>query len=183
MPTEPDHIASEFCQDCPNSCRKENSGKKKKLAAYAALWGLDQSLDGFDEFVAAYHRHCDDVGVDAFETARAIAMGQAVGLVAAGFGGILEAVNEISRGSNLGRILGNGAGRAALAWNVTPPEAGPRKKAGHPESEVFFLDSVGLCAFAYSAMPPGSELWEVLSDLLKAKYGPSFDGEKLKHHV
>lgn len=174
-----------LCRNCPIGCHIKKGGKKKnKLDAYAALWNLDQSLQGFDEFVAAYHRLCDDIGLEAFETAAAIAVALKAELVKPGFSGILDAVEEISRGSELGLILGNGAESAALIWGGSPTaEAGPRKSSGRSEAEDIFLDSVGLCAFAYSAMLADSSLWEALEELLKAKYGPSFDAEKLKHLV
>ena len=172
-----------LCRDCPIGCHIKKGGKKKnKPAAYAALWCLDRSSPGFDEFVAAYHRLCDDIGLEAFETAAALAVGLKAGLVKSGFSGILAAVEEISRGSELGLILGNGAESAALIWGVTSDAAaGPRKTSGRSETEDIFLDSMGLCAFAYSALPADSSLWQALEELLKAKYGPGFDIEKLKN--
>lgn len=174
---------SGLCRDCPIGCHIRKDGKKKnKLAAYAALWGLDQTLEGFGEFVAAYHQRCDDIGLEAFETAAAIAVGIKAGRVTATFSGILEVLGEISRGTKLGLILGNGAEAAGLLWGQTRPSGtGPRKSTGRSEAEDIFLDSTGLCAFAYSVMLADPGLWEALDSLLKAKYGPSFDTEKLKN--
>ena len=170
-----------LCRDCPIGCHTRKGVKKNKLAAYAALWGLDRDAQEFGGFVADYHRLCDDIGLEAFETAAAIATGLAAGLVTAGFNGILAALGEISRGTELGLILGEGAQSAGQAWGILPStEAGPRKSAGRSEAEDIFLDSVGLCAYAYSVMLNNPDLWAALEDLLKAKYGPSFDSEKLK---
>lgn len=160
---------------------KSGGKKKNKLAAYAALWALDRSLPGFDEFVAAYHHRCDDIGLEAFETAAAIALGLKDGLVEPGFTGILDALEEINQGTELGLILGQGAESAARAWGLPlPSEDGPRKSTGLAEADDFFLDSVGLCAFAYSVLLDTPDLWAALEDMLKAKYGPSFNAGKLK---
>lgn len=168
------------CRDCHIGCRQKKGAKKNKLAAYAALWGFEPNQPGLDEFVAAYHRGCDDIGLEAFETAAAIALGLKAGLVGPDFSGILKALEEINRGTELGFILGRGGESAALAWDLPlPAENGPRKSTGLEEAEELFLDSVGLCAFAYSVMLNNAELWAALEDLLKAKYGPSFDPETL----
>lgn len=181
--TKPDPVQGlKLCRDCPIGCRTQKGVKKNKLAAYAALWDLDLEMPGFDEFVAAYHRRCDDIGLEAFETAAALAVGLKAGRVAAGFSGILKAVDEISRGTELGRILGNGAESAGSVWGLAPQaDIGPRKKTGRSAAEEIFLDSTGLCAFAYSAMLINSNLWEEMDSMLKAKYGPSFDSDKLKN--
>jgi hypothetical protein len=155
-------------------------GKKNKAAAYAALWGLDAAQLGFGDFVAAYHHSCDDIGLEAFETAGAIALGLKAGAVRPGCGGVLAALEEISRGSELGRLLGQGAAAAARAWGLPLSEKGPRKNTGLTEAEDFFLDSVGLCAFAYAALPGDAELRAALEALLRAKYGAAFDAETLR---
>lgn len=180
-PRAPGRLA--LCRDCPIGCHIDKGGQKKdKAAAYAALWGLERGADGFDEFLAAYHRLCDDIGLEAFETAAAIALGLQARLAEASFRGILEAVEQISRGTELGRLLGGGAESAGLILGLAPRAgAGPRKSPGRSEAEDFFLDSTGLCAYAYSALPDNPDLWEALEELLKAKYGPSFDVEKLKN--
>lgn len=172
-----------LCRDCPIGCHIDKGGQKKdKAAAYAALWGLERGSGGFDEFLAAYHRLCDDIGLEAFETAAAIALGLQAGLAEATFQGILAAVEQISRGTDLGRLFGGGAEAAGLILGFTPRAgAGPQKSPGLSEAEDFFLDSAGLCAFAYSALPDNPDLWAALEELLKAKYGPSFDPEKLKN--
>ncbi len=181
MSDRPEAAQGGLCRDCPISCRRPQKAKKNKQAAYAALWGLDQRAFGFANFVAAYHERCDDIGLEAFETAAAIALGLEAGKVKADFGGVLEALEEISRGTDLGLILGNGAESARLAFRLAQPRRiGPRKSGGHSEAEDIFLDSTGLCAFAYSLMPENPALWEALDSLLKAKYGPSFDGDNLK---
>lgn len=170
------------CLDCPIGCHIQKGVKKNKLAAYALLWGLDQGIEGLGELVTAYHQRCDDIGLEAFETAAAIAAGIEAGKVAASSGGILQAVEEISRGTELGLILGNGAESARLVWGLAPQAGtGPRKNTGRSEAEDIFLDSTGLCAFAYSLMLADPCLWEALDSLLKAKYGPSFDSAKLKN--
>ncbi len=169
------------CRDCPVACHKPEGGRKKnRLDAYAALWRLDRRVPGFGDFVAAYHRLCDDIGVEAFEIAAAIASGIKAGRVAADENAILQAVGEISEGTALGRTLGGGAADAGRAWGVTPPaEARPRKETGRSEAEEIFLDTMGLCAFACSRLTENRGLWISLTDLLKAKYGPAFDGEKI----
>lgn len=168
------------CRDCPIACNAPgNGGHKKKYAAYAALWGLDRHAHGFEDFVAAYHHLCNDIGLDAFETAGAIALAIQSGRVAQTLSAILGAVEEISRGTDLGRILGGGAEAAGRAFGLAPPAQGPRKETGHSEAEDYFLDSVGLCAFAYARLPHSQELWAALEELLAAKYGPAFTGENL----
>jgi len=171
-----------LCRDCPIGCHIPKGVKKTdKAAAYAALWGLDEAAPGFGEFLSAYHRRCDDIGLEAFETAAAIALALKAGLAEANFQGIVETVEQISRGTELGLIVGNGAKSAGLVWGLSPDtDIGPRKSPGHSEARDFFLDSTGLCAFAYSALSASPDLWAALEELLKAKYGPIFDGEKMK---
>ena len=184
MPKPNSNNPKKLCSDCPLGCHRPKPMKKKnKLEAYAALWGLDIEA-GFGGFVASYHHLCDDIGVEAFETAQAVALAMEAGIVPRSAPAILQAVEEISIGSELGRIIGHGPEYAAERWGVKlTGKAGPSKDSGHSEMDEIFLDSTGLCAFAYSIIKTGSEFWTNLGDLLKAKYGPDFDVEKLRRMV
>ncbi len=169
------------CAGCPAGCAAGGPGKKQnKRLAYAALWGLDPDAPDFPQFLADYHRLTDDLGVEAFDVARTLALARRAGLISPGSpAAILEAVAEIGRGTDLGRLLGSGAAHAARVWGFPPePEAGPVKATGLDPEAAALADTLGLCAFAARALAAGPEAapeaWAALAEVLRAKYGRAF---------
>ncbi len=169
------------CRDCPVACHAagKGGGGGKKAAAYAALWSLDPDWPGLADLLAEYHRRCDDLGVEAFETAGAVAAALRAGAVAPGGEAILRAVEEIGRGTGLGLILGSGAAGAARRFGPAAVEAGPTKEVtGSPEAAAM-MDTLGICAFAAAELPKRPEAARALADILKAKYGRPFSPAEL----
>ncbi|MDR0882805.1 MAG: aldehyde ferredoxin oxidoreductase C-terminal domain-containing protein [Candidatus Adiutrix sp.] len=160
------------CAGCSIAChRPGQGGRGDKLAAYGALWGLAGPELG--ELVAAYHHRCDDLGLEAFETARALALARQTGRLEASPGGLLAALDEIDQGTELGRILGSGAEIAARAFGLSlaGAPAGPAKTSGPSPEEDALMDTLGLCGFAAAGLAGNPAAWAALAAMLEAKTG------------
>lgn len=169
------------CRDCPLDCRDRRGGKNKdKLGGYARLWSLAPDDPGLAALVAEYHRLCDDIGLEAFETARAIALAQKAGAVAPGPSAVLAALKEAGQGTELGRIIGSGAAAAARRFGLELSEdSGPKKHSGSPPEVEAFLDTAGLCAPAYPLLAENHEARAALAEMLGARYGRDFSPGEL----
>jgi len=74
-----------------------------------ALMGSNLEIDNLDE-IAVLNRMCNDFGVDSIEMGAALGVAMEAGLAEFGDGeGARKLLEEIGRGSVLGRMLGNGA--------------------------------------------------------------------------
>lgn len=169
------------CRGCPIDCRDRRGGKNKdKLGDYARLWSLAPDDPALAALVAEYHRLCDDIGLEAFETARAIALARLAGAVNEEPPAILEALQEAGRGTALGRAIGSGAAAAARHFGLAAPaDSGPKKHSGSAPEVEAFLDTVGLCAPAYPPLADSPEARAALADMLRAKYGRDFSAGEL----
>lgn len=174
------------CGDCPVGCEKKEGDKRQnKRSSYARLWGLDPERPDFPQFLSEYHRLTDDLGVDAFEVARTLALARRAGLIPPDDpGALLGWAAEIGQGSDLGRLLGRGAAQVARVWGLPPePEAGPTKATGLDPEATVLADTLGLCAFAAGALAvtpeaePASGVRAALAEILAAKYGQTFAPE------
>lgn len=171
------NITKAGCRDCPLDCQDRRGGKNKdKLGDYARLWSFAPDHPGLAELVAAYHRLCDDIGLEAFETARAIALARQVGAVGESQEDILEALREVGRGTVLGLAIGSGLAAAADYFGLPEPfiEEGPKKHFAASPANNAFLDTIGLCAPAYPRLNDSLEAWDALAAMLKARYGRDF---------
>lgn len=165
------------CRDCPLDCHDHWGGKKKsRLGEYARLWSLAPDQPGLAELVAAYQHLCDDIGLEAFETARAIALARRTGAVGESPEDILESLGEVGRGTALGRIIGSGSIAAADYFREQDQlvEEGPKKHSGTSPVDDAFLDTIGLCAPAYPPLMGCPEALEAMAAMLKARYGRDF---------
>jgi len=91
-----------------------------KWPEYETVWafGPNCEIDDLDA-IARIDRACDDIGVDTIETGNAVAMAMEGGVKEFGdVAGAEELVNEIRKGTPLGRILGAGAGTAGKTFGV-----------------------------------------------------------------
>ena len=82
-----------------------------KWPEYETLWafGPNSGIDDID-MIAHYDKICDDVGVDTIDVGCALALLMEAGVLQFGDAkGALELMEEISKGSPIGRILGCGA--------------------------------------------------------------------------
>ena len=82
-------------------------------------FGPNCGIDDLDA-IARMDRACDDFGVDTIETGNAVAVAMEGGVKEFGdTAGAEELVNEIGKGTPLGRILGAGAGAVGKAFGVS----------------------------------------------------------------
>ncbi|MCP4576303.1 MAG: aldehyde ferredoxin oxidoreductase [Deltaproteobacteria bacterium] len=91
-----------------------------KWPEYETVWafGPNCEIDDLDA-IARIDRACDDIGVDTIETGNAVAVAMEGGIKEFGdVAGAEELVNEIGKGTPLGRILGAGAGAVGKAFGV-----------------------------------------------------------------
>jgi len=102
-----------------------NDAKGEKLTAgfeYESIWamGADCCVDNLDQ-IAEADRIMDDIGIDTIETSVAMGVAMEGGLLEFGDGaGILKILQEdVTKGTGLGRIIGNGAGSVGRAYGVT----------------------------------------------------------------
>lgn len=169
------------CRDCPLDCRDQRGGRNKdKLGGYARLWSLAPDDPTLAALVAEYHRLCDDIGLEAFETARVIALAQQAGAVGTGPSAIMGALKEAGQGTALGRIIGSGSAAAARRFGLTEPaDSGPKKHSGSPPDVEAFLDTAGLCAPAYPLLADNPEARAALAEMLRARYGRDFTAGEL----
>ena len=82
-----------------------------KWPEYETLWafGPNSGIDDLD-MIARYDRLCDDVGVDTIDVGCALALFMDAGVLKFGDAeGALQLLEEISKGSAIGRVLGCGA--------------------------------------------------------------------------
>ena len=102
-----------------------NDAKGKKLTAgfeYESIWamGADCCVDNLDQ-IAEADRIMDDIGIDTIETSVAFGVAMEAGVLEFGDGaGILRILQEdVTKGTGLGRIIGNGTGSVGRAYGVT----------------------------------------------------------------
>lgn len=102
-----------------------NDAKGKKLTAgfeYESIWamGADCCVDNLDQ-IAEADRIMDDIGIDTIETSVAFGVAMEAGVLEFGDGaGILRILQEeVTKGTALGRIIGNGTGSVGRAYGVT----------------------------------------------------------------
>jgi aldehyde:ferredoxin oxidoreductase len=102
-----------------------NDANKNKLTAgfeYESIWamGADCCVEDLDQ-IAEADKIMDDIGIDTIETSVAFGVAMEGGVLEFGDGaGILRILKEeITKGTGLGRIIGNGAGSVGRAFGLT----------------------------------------------------------------
>lgn len=102
-----------------------NDAKGEKLTAgfeYESIWamGADCCVDDLDK-IAEADRIMDDIGIDTIETSVAFGVAMEAGVLEFGDGaGICRILKEeVTKGTGLGRIIGNGTGSVGRAYGVT----------------------------------------------------------------
>lgn len=88
---------------------------------YETIWGFGAvcCVDDLD-IIAKADRICDDIGIDTIETAVSIATAMEGGVLPFGDGqGMLKILEEIKKGSYLGRIIGSGASVTGKVFGVS----------------------------------------------------------------
>lgn len=88
---------------------------------YETIWGFGAGclVDDLD-IIAEIDHVCDDIGIDTIETAGTMMVAMEAGLLPWGDGkGILKLLEEVKKGTHIGRIIGNGAEFTGRAYGVT----------------------------------------------------------------
>ena len=113
---------------CMSGCVMRCSGlyptKDGKLAGkwpeYETIWGFgpNSGIDDLD-LIARFDTICDDVGVDTIDVSGAIAVAMEGGALNFGDGpAVLDAMQQISKGTPFGRIIGSGAAVTGKVYGV-----------------------------------------------------------------
>jgi aldehyde:ferredoxin oxidoreductase len=106
---------------CSNIYNDKDGNYLTSALEYETVWanGANCGIDEVDA-IARIDRLCDDYGLDTIEVGCAVAVAMAGGVKKFGdAAGAIELVQEIGKGSALGRILGNGAAVTGQAFGVS----------------------------------------------------------------
>lgn len=146
------------CAKCIIQCSNVYHDQDKKFLTsaleYETIWSLGANC-GIDDLdaIASMDRLCDDYGLDTMETGCAIAVAMEAKVKSFGDAqGAIELINEIGKGTPLGRVLGNGAtitGRI-LAVERVPQVKGQSMAAYDPR----VLKGLGV---TYATSPMGAD--------------------------
>jgi len=106
---------------CSNIYPKEDGTHHVSCLEYESDWsfGANCEIDNLDH-IAELIRICNDVGLDTIEAGCTIAVAMEGGLLDFGDGkGAINLLNEVGKGTPLGRIIGNGTEFTAKALGVS----------------------------------------------------------------
>lgn len=106
---------------CSNIYPKEDGTHHVSCLEYESDWafGANCEIDNLDQ-IAELIRICNDVGLDTIEAGCTIAVAMEGGLIEFGDGeGAIKLLNEVGKGTPLGRIIGNGTEFTAKALGVS----------------------------------------------------------------
>lgn len=121
---------------------------------YETIWGLgaDACIKNLDE-IAYIDRAMDEVGIDSIETAVTIAVAMDAGVIPWGDGkAALDLVEQIGKGTPLGRIIGSGAAVTGKVFGMTRVPV--VKNQAIPAYDPRAVKGVGL---TYATSPMGAD--------------------------
>ncbi len=102
------------CSQCIVKCSNEFVDEKGEYVTssleYETIWSMG-GMTGIDDFdtIAKLDRLCDDIGVDTMNTGVAVSVAMDAGKMNFGDGaGAIDMVDQIGKGTDLGKIIGNG---------------------------------------------------------------------------
>jgi len=136
---------------CSNTWHRPDGSEHTSCLEYESAWALGANcgIDNLDQ-VAELNQLCNEFGIDTIEIGGAIAVAMEGGVAAFGDGAkAIELVNEIGKGTPLGRILGAGALATGKAFGVTrvPHVKGQNMPAYEPRA----IKGIGM-TYAISTM-------------------------------
>ena len=115
------HACSPGCIiQCSNSWHKPDGSEHVSCVEYESDWALGANcgIDDLDD-IAELVRLCNAYGLDTIEAGTTIAVAMEAGLAEFGDGKrAIELMQEIGKGTDLGRVLGNGTKTAAAVLGV-----------------------------------------------------------------
>lgn len=146
------------CSTCIIQCSNEYVDKDKKYITsaleYETVWanGANCGIDDLDS-IAMVDRLCDDYGVDTIEAGCAVGVAMQAGVKKFGDAkGAIELINEIGKGTPLGRILGNGAALTGQAFGISHVPV--VKRQGLPAYDPRAVKGIGV---TYATTPMGAD--------------------------
>lgn len=116
------HVCSPGCIiQCSENWVKEDGTDPVGVLEYESVWALGPNCGIYDlDIVGELNRACNDLGLDTIEMGDTIAVAMEGGLARFGDGErALELMEEIRKGTPLGRILANGTAFTGKAFGVT----------------------------------------------------------------
>jgi aldehyde:ferredoxin oxidoreductase len=149
------HACSPGCIiQCSNTWFAEDRTEIASCVEYESAWalGADCGIDNLDD-VAEMIKLCNTYGFDTIETGTTIAVAMEAGVIPFGDGkGAINLVQEMGKGTPLGRILGSGTETAGKVYGVThvPVVKGQSMPAYEPRA----VRGIGI---TYATTPMGAD--------------------------
>ena len=116
------HACSPGCIiQCSNTWHKPDGTEHTSCVEYESDWalGADCGIDNLDD-IAEMIRLCNAYGLDTIETGTALAVAMEAGVIPFGDGKkAIKLVNEMGKGTPMGRILGGGTEFTGKAYGLT----------------------------------------------------------------
>ncbi len=139
---------------CSNTVLDENGEKIVSCVEYESDWALGANC-GIDDLdaIAEMIRLCNGYGLDTIEAGDAVAVAMDSGVIEFGdVEGAIDLVDQMGKGTPLGRILGGGTAFAAKAFGN--PRAPAVKGQGMPAYEPRAVKGIGV---TYATTPMGAD--------------------------
>ncbi len=149
------HACSPGCIiKCSNTWYKEDGSEAASCVEYESDWslGADCGIDNLDD-IAEMIRLCNDYGLDTIETGTTLAVAMQAGVIPFGDGkGAIKLVEEMGKGTPLGRILGSGTETTGKVYGLThiPTVRGQSMPAYEPRA----VKGMGV---TYATTPMGAD--------------------------
>ncbi len=139
---------------CSNVYPNEDGSEMTSCIEYESTWslGANCNIDNLDDIARLIHQ-CNEIGVDTIETGVTIGVAMDVGVIPFGDGkAAIKLMDEIRKGTPLGRILGNGAWFTGKAYGTT--RVPTVKRQGMPAYEPRAVKGIGT---TYITTPMGAD--------------------------
>lgn len=139
---------------CSNIYPREDGEVLCAPVEYETVWALGANCEiGNLDHIATLNRICNDIGLDTMETGAALAVAMEAGLIPFGDGpGAIKLMEEIRKGTALGRVLGQGAAITGKVFGITriPAVKGQAMAAYDPRA----IKGIGV---TYATSPMGAD--------------------------
>jgi len=152
---KPTHMG---CSNCVIHCSKVYVDEKAQYITgsfeYETIWALGANLGVSDlDSIAWADRLCDEYGIDTIEIGQSLGVAMEAGVKKFGDAkGALELLEEVGKGTALGRILGSGAWVTGKVFGITRVPA--VKRQGMAAYEPRAIHGIGV---TYATTPMGAD--------------------------